>query len=132
MELKEGRYHVKLTWNENINHVPNNFCVARAVIGRVLARLKAKTLLGRYEGVLEQQLQDGILEVYLQPHEGEHRIYIPHREVVKSNRTCTTKVRPVLNCSAKLGKEPSLNEAACLPGSQLDDQYVKSPNWFEV
>jgi hypothetical protein len=119
IELKDGRYHVKLPWNEKIDHVPNNFCVARAVLSRVLARLKAKNLIGRYEDVLEQQLQDGILEeVSLQPRKGEHRIYIPHREVVKNDPTCTTKVRPVLNCSAKVGKEPSLNEAA-FPGVNL-------------
>jgi hypothetical protein len=69
--------------------------------------------------VLEQQLQDGILEeVTLKPREREHRIYIPHREVVKSDTTCTTKKISVLNCSAKEGKEPSLNEAA-FPGVNL-------------
>ena len=39
-------------------------------------------------------------------------VWIPHRPVVKYTDQCTTKIRPVLNCSLKTGGSPSLNEAA--------------------
>jgi hypothetical protein len=85
----------------------------------VLTRLRAKNVLEKYEEVLQQQLDEGILEeVPLKTQDGEKRIYIPHREVIKLDPTCTTKVRPVLNCSLKVGKNPSLNEAS-FPGVNL-------------
>ena len=42
----------------------------------------------------------------------DDHIWLPHRAVVKTDDQVTTKIRPVLNCSFKLGEYPSLNDAA--------------------
>ena len=119
IQLIDGKYHVPLLWNELVDKVPNNFALSRAVLTRVVQRLKSKGLLEQYNAVFEQQLSDGVLEeVPISSLNSSNQIFIPHREVVRTDPTCTTKVRPVLNCSAKIGRNPSLNDAA-FPGIDL-------------
>ena len=40
------------------------------------------------------------------------QIWIPHRPVIRNEANVTTKIKPVFNCSLKMGKAPSLNKAA--------------------
>ena len=119
IQLQGGKYHVKLPWKDSVNQVKNNFPVALAVLNRVKERLRKKGLLGEYDSVLEQQLAEGIIEpVRIDTSPSSSQVFIPYREVVRTDPACTTKVRPVLNCSAKVGKAPSLNEAS-FPGVDL-------------
>ena len=48
------------------------------------------------------------------------QIWIPHRPVIRTEVNVMTKIRPVFNCSLKMGKSPSLNGAA-FPGIDLMD-----------
>ena len=47
-----------------------------------------------------------------------NHIFVPHRPVLKTDETCTTKVRIVLNCSFATGNSHSLNSSA-YPGVNL-------------
>lgn len=56
---------------------------------------------------------DGILEkIFVPPWQFKEYIWIPHRPVLKSDPTSTTKIRLVFNCSLKTSESPSLYEAA--------------------
>lgn len=118
IEFINNHYHVKLPWNNKIQNVPSNFHIAHSVLQRVITRLNAKDLFSDYDAIFLEQLEEGVLEeVSLDKISGEE-IFIPHREVVRTDETCTQKIRPVLNCSLKVGNSPSLNEAS-FPGVDL-------------
>lgn len=119
IKFHDGKYHVSLPWNENVNEVRSNFYIARAVVDKLEQRLERKGILGAYEAVFNQQLEDGIIEEFpISECMNGKKVFIPHREVVREEISCTTKIRPVLNCSLKVGNSPSLNEAA-FPGIDL-------------
>lgn len=119
IKFHDGKYHVSLPWNEKIEDVKSNFYIAKAVLNRVEQRLEKKGLLEAYGAVFDQQLNDGIIEeIPVSECVDGKKVFIPHREVVREEVACTTKIRPVLNCSFKTGKSPSLNEAA-FPGIDL-------------
>ena len=77
-----------------------------------------------YTAVFEQQLRDGIIEE-VDPNKAtsNQRVFIPHHPVVNTHAQTTTKVRPVFNCSLKIGNRPSLNEA-CFRGIDLLNDLV--------
>ena len=79
-------------------------------------RLCNKGLDQAFEEVFEQQEALGIIEPIENRVPGQ--IFIPHRPVIKMDGLTTTKIRPVFNCSLKVGKAPSLNNAA-FPGTVL-------------
>ena len=57
------------------------------------------------------------------------QIWIPHRLVIRTEANVTTKIRPVFNCSLKMGKSPSLNEAA-FPGIDLMNNLLSLLLYF--
>ena len=120
ISFKNGKYHVKLPWyQEKISEVPSNFGIAKSVLSKNISDLIKRGMFDAYDKVLCEQLDEGILEeVELQNINVYNHIWIPHRAVVKTDAQSTTKVRPVLNCSLKIGKTPSLNEAS-YPGVNL-------------
>ena len=106
-----GHYNVRLPWkSELINKVTFNLKVSLAVAERVYERLCNKGLDQAYEEVFEQQEALGIIEPVENRVPGQ--IVIPQRPVIKMDGLTTTKIRPVFNCSLKVGKAPSLDEAA--------------------
>ena len=62
-----------------------------------------------YGEIIAEQLQSGIIEEYAEERKIGALTYLPHREVIKNDRT-TTKVRIVFDASAKNGNNASLNE----------------------
>lgn len=114
LEFIDGKYHVKLPWIENkIDLVPSNHKLALAVLNRVERSLNYQNLIDQYQAVFDQQLEDGIIErIFVDPSDYDKHVWIPHRPVVKFSQQTTTKVRPVFNCSLKIGDYPSLNESA--------------------
>ena len=118
ISLENGKYFVDIPWNDKISDVKTNFGVCKSILTKVHDNLVNNKLYEQYNDVLKQQLQDGILEeVPIEPSQPNH-VYIPHRPVVKTDDSVTTKCRIVLNCSLKIGETPSLNEA-CYPGVNL-------------
>ena len=57
------------------------------------------------------------------------QIWIPHKPVIRTEANVTTKIRPVFNCSLKMGKSPSLNEAA-FPGIDLMNNLLSLLLYF--
>ena len=112
--FKDGRYHVKLPWyDEILEQVPSNHRVALATLNKVYDQLRTKNLVQEYEEVFKQQLAEGIIEeVEVGPSDFHKYIFIPHRAVIKTDAQVTTKFRVVYNCSLRVGKAPSLNQAS--------------------
>ena len=116
------RYEVSLPFKEEHPVIPDNYLLAQNRLASSLKRLKAKPdILQQYNTVIKEQLNSGVVEMIDKRHEEQclpgtvH--YIPHKEVVKEDRT-TTKLRVVYDASAKSRTEPSLNDCL-LPGPAL-------------
>ena len=88
---------------------------------------KKQNIANAYEEVFEQQESLGIIEPVNQ--KTSDQIWIPHRPVIRNEANVTTKIRPVFNCSLKMGKAPSLNEAA-FPGIDLMNNLLSLLLYF--
>ncbi|KAG1655032.1 putative ATP-dependent RNA helicase DDX56 [Nymphon striatum] len=114
IELRpDGHYYVSLPWKREIlDNVPHNYDIAHAVAERVYSKLEKDDNGHLYNEVFLDQLKEGIIEpITGLLHINNHK-WIPHRPVYKVDEFSTTKIRPVLNCSLRRGKNPSLNMAA--------------------
>lgn len=123
IEFKDGKYQVSLPWNENISNVKSNFDISKAILDRVVENLTRQNLYEKYDEVFKQQLEDNIIEEVTLDNKEDH-VFIPHRPVIKMESQVTTKVRPVLNCSLKVGDSPSLNESS-YPGINLLNDLLR-------
>ena len=113
ISFQDGHYYVHLPWNEDlVKQVPSNLKVLLAVAVKVYKNLEKQNIANAYEELFEQQESLGIIEPVNQ--KMPDQIWIPHRPVIRNEANITTKIRPVFNCSLKVGKAPSLNEAAFL------------------
>ena len=114
IEFADGNYYVELPWyRELLDKVKTNKHIALAVLDRVVKKLKTQNLFEAYDAEIKEQLNSGIIEqIDLNNCNFSDHVFIPHRPVVKFTEQCTTKIRPVLNCSLKVDETPSLNEAA--------------------
>jgi len=80
-----------------------------------------KDLLKKYNSIIENQLQQGIVEVVEPLQEFERIHYLPHHPVVRRDKN-TTKVRVVYDASAKGDEGQSLN--SCLYTGPKFDQKI--------
>ena len=120
LEFKDGHYLIELPWYDDlIDKVPSNYHIALSTLNRVLKNLVSRGLTEKYDAVFKQQLEDGIIErLIYNPSDHSKYVWLPHRPIIKEAEQCTTKVRPVFNCSLKINTLPSLNEAS-YPGVDL-------------
>ena len=124
VEFKDGKYFVKVPFYDNVKKVPESYNVALATMKKVREKLTRRGLAKSYTDVFRQQLQDGIIEeVDTSTPTTNQRVFIPHHPVVKTDAQTTTKIRPVFNCSLKIGDRPSLNDA-CFRGVDLLNDLV--------
>ena len=124
VEFKDGKYFVKVPFYDNVTKVPENYDIAFATMKKVREKLNKRQLTDSYTEVFQQQLRDGIIEeVDTSKATSNQRVFIPHHPVVKTDAQTTTKIRPVFNCSLKIGDRPSLNEA-CFRGVDLLNDLV--------
>ena len=72
--------------------------------------LEKQNIADAHEEVFEQQEALGIIEPIKQ--KAPDKVWIPHRTVIRKEANVLTKIRSVFNCSPKIRKIPSLNEAA--------------------
>ena len=130
IELKQNKYWVCLPWKEDvIDKVPSNYHIARQMAVKVTERNKVLGVHEKYKQVFVEQSEMDIIEEIPHGYEPEQHIWIPHRPVIKEDPLVTTKVRPVFNCSLKVGGKPSLNEAA-YPGIDLMNNLTALLNYF--
>ena len=94
---------------------------------RVYKNLEKQNIVNSYEEVFEQQESLGIIEPVNQ--EVPDQNWIPHIAVIRTEANVMTKIRPVFNCSLKMGKSPSLNEAA-FPGIDLMNNLLSLLLYF--
>ena len=93
-----------------VEQVPPNLKVSPAIAARIYKNFVKQNIADAYEEALEQQLVLGFIEPVKQ--KVPDQIWIPHRSVIRKEDNITTKIRPVFNCSFKMGKAQSSNEAA--------------------
>ena len=103
-----------LPFKEEHPVIPDNYLLARNRLTSSLKRSKSKPdILQRYDTVIKEQLNSGVVEMIDKRHEEQclpGTVHcIPHKEVVKEDRA-TTKLRIVYDASAKSRTEPRLND----------------------
>ena len=111
---------MEIPWYENkIGDVHGNFSLCVQILNRVYSSLERKKLVSEYNDIFEQYLKDDVIElISLENVDYSENVFIPHHPVIKNEENVTTRIRIVLNCSMKVDKNPSLNEAA-FPGMDL-------------
>ena len=104
------RYYVRLPWKQDHPPLPNNYKMAVGQLHAMHKSLSAKPhLLEHYHQVIQEQQDQGFIEVIHNPRVHASTHYIPHHAVEKDSPT--TPLRIVYNCSAKVSREaPSLND----------------------
>ena len=91
--------------------LPTNVNVARPRFQSLLKRLERQpALLETYHQIIEDQMEQGIIEIAPTEPDGKHEHNIPHKPVVREQAE-STKVRIVYDASAKVNEDnPSLND----------------------
>ena len=86
-----------------------------------MRKLRSQGTIERYDQVIQDQIEAGIVERVSGPVTGRREFYIPHKPVLQESAE-TTKLRVVYDASARANSgAPSLNE--CLnPGPPLQNQ----------
>ena len=107
---QDGRFEVKLPWVPNHPELKTNEGPARKRLHNVMRKLSNDPETKQaYDKIIEQQLEEGIIELAPQNPDGSRVFYMPHKSVVRTRAT-TTRVRMVHDASAKPSSEDvSLN-----------------------
>ena len=130
IEFSEGRYSVRFPWKSeyelNPENVPHNKHIAKKRLSHTVQKLKKDPeLLRKYHGALEEFVDLGFTEMVpdqeLEP-SNKAISYLPHRPVVKQERS-TTKIRPVFDASAHEKGKPSLNDCILI-GPSLNPEIL--------
>ena len=118
------RYCVALPWKDSCDRLPDNLQLCHRHLNGLLKRLRqSPTLLERYDTVIREQLQRGIVELVSDKASNttDRRIhYLPHHAVVRKDKA-TSKVHIVYDASAR-STGPSLND--CLHTGPSFGQYI--------
>ena len=128
IKLEGNRIAVKLPFKEDHPVIPENYSLSAKRLTGLKNRLdKGKSLLKKYDDVIKEQLELGIIEKVDTTIVAGEGTYIPHREVIREDHV-STKLRVVFDCSAKCGSNISLNESLykgpCL-NLQLFDLFIQ-------
>ncbi|XP_053406659.1 uncharacterized protein LOC123538298 [Mercenaria mercenaria] len=111
LQFENDRYQVTWPWRDEFPDLPENRGLAKGRLKSLVCKLaKQPELLKRYDDVIKDQLEKGIIEKVDRELSDGLRHYIPHHVVIKPEKS-TTKMRIVYDASAKTRKEyKSLNE----------------------
>ena len=116
LRFKDERYRVTWPWKEDKSYLPENRRLAFDRFKSLVKKMKSNPqLVDKYDAIIQNQLQLGIIERVTSNEKDTTKHYIPHHAVINPDKT-STKVRIVYDASAKINKcQRSLNE--CLyPG----------------
>lgn len=109
LERVNGRYSAPLLWvdDQSRDLLPNNHDLAKKRFASLQRRLERdESLFYKYNTIIKEQLQDGIIEVC---GDADIGYVMPHHEVYRSSST-TSQVRIVYDASSKQGDLKSLND----------------------
>ncbi|XP_068692649.1 uncharacterized protein [Montipora foliosa] len=105
----EGWYQTGLPWKGSHPPLPSNEGGSLQRLHTLLRKLERSNTLERYNEVIRQQREEGIVEPVSSPPVGKE-FYIPHKAVVREAAE-STKLRIVYDASARESeKSPSLSE----------------------
>ncbi|XP_060608441.1 uncharacterized protein LOC132760480 [Ruditapes philippinarum] len=109
--FKDNRYYVKWPWRGDNYEVPENRPLAFGRLKSLVKRFKDNLdVLQKYDSVIQDQLEKGIIEKVETSEQNGHIHYLPHHAVIKPDKS-TTKLRIVYDASAKSKVENnSLND----------------------
>ena len=114
------RYEASLPFKQDHPVIPDNYRLAQGRLCSLLRRLRSEPqVLHQYDNVIKEQLATGVVELANDEKTVEpgNVHYIPHREVLREDRS-TTKLRVVYDASSKQNDQISLNDCL-LPGPPL-------------
>ena len=116
----DGWYETGLPWRGNHPTLANNKSGSLQRLGSLARKLERADLLEKYDEVIKDQLNRGIVERAGEIPQGRE-FYIPHKPVVRESAE-STKLRIVYDASARANdNSPFLND--CLnPGPPLQNQ----------
>ena len=101
LKFKDGRYYVTWPWKEENPDLPVNRELAVGRLRSVVSKLKNHPeLLQKYNSVLREQLEKGVIEKVEDTCDRTIKHYLPHHAVVNPAKS-TTKLRIVYDASAK-------------------------------
>ena len=106
--VKDGYFLADLPWNDELlKDVPSNFSLCKVIASRVSHNNTKACIDDLYFAVFQEQLKLCIIEE-ISPSFAEHHVWISHRPIVSNDPLMhSTKIRPVFNCSLKVGRKPS-------------------------
>ena len=105
----EGWYQTGLPWKGNHPPLPSNEGGSLCRLDSLLRKLERGNILNRYDNVIREQLNEGIVERVSGPPVGKE-FYITHKAVVRESVE-GAQLRIVYDASARASeKAPSLNE----------------------
>ena len=108
IKFKNGRYEVELPFKENHPILHDNYTICKSRLEKMRNKLNEE--LKRNYDVFKEQLEAGIIEkVHNERYEIGTITYLPHREVVRKDKS-STKVRVVFDARVKRNENASLNE----------------------
>lgn len=111
VRLENDRYFVRFPWKDSSREVQTNFGLAYGRLSSVIKRHKSDGVLDECKRTFDEQLGQGILEEVVQSKPTDNCHYLPFHAVVKTEDQITTKIRFVMDASAKQDrKKPSLND----------------------
>ncbi|XP_078354938.1 uncharacterized protein LOC144639517 [Oculina patagonica] len=98
--LEDGTYSTRLPWKSHQLSLPSNRELTLGRLQSTTRKLERMQKLEEYHTVMEQQLEEGILELVPEVQTGEVIHYIPHQAVIREEAE-STKMRIVYDCSGK-------------------------------
>ncbi|GFV88110.1 integrase catalytic domain-containing protein [Trichonephila clavipes] len=107
--LPDGRYEVKLPWKCNSENLPSNKELTWKRHLRMMNKLRNGKFFEDYKSVFRQWEDLNIIERVPEVELNNECHYLPHRPVIKLD-SATTKIRPVLDVSAREKGKRSLND----------------------
>ena len=102
LEFRDNRYQVKLPFKEDFDVINDNYTLSKGRLRGLYKTFKANPkLYEQYADVIDYQLKTGIVELVneSEPTQHGHVHYLPHRAVVRDDKS-STKVRVVFDASA--------------------------------
>ena len=110
IKFENNRYSVSLMFKVNRPILPDNYQLSLNRLKKLKERLdKTPHLLNEYGEIFDEYLKLGIIEEVQTQGDTGQVVYLPHKEVVKEDRSAT-KLRIVFDASAKYKDTMSLND----------------------
>lgn len=101
VEFKDGGYRVKWPWKVEHLPLPVNHELVMGRLRSCVNRMKNKEeIMSKYDSVIQDQLQKGVIEKIDTSTNDRAKHYIPHHSVITPQKT-TTKLRIVYDALTK-------------------------------